>query len=142
MAQPVKKLAAVTGEDELDLDAPPEAEPAVKAVEPEPESEPEPEAPAEAEPKPADGWTHETLEFKGDTIEARKPTQQALAAFSLATSKYVSPQTQNEMTSLFIMRHLSPTSFERVFNRLMDPDETDYDINTIGALMREVANLP
>jgi hypothetical protein len=82
------------------------------------------------------------LEFKGDTLHARKPTQQALAAFTLATSKYVSTTMRNDMTGLFISRHLSPESYEQVFSRLMDPDDPDYTVETIGELMRGVVDLP
>lgn len=109
-------------------------QPALIPVEETPAPEPEPEPEVE-------GWGHETVEFEGDHLEVRKPTQQALAAFSLATSKYVSPQTRNDMTGMFILRHLSPESYERVFSRLMDPDDEDYNLNTIGALMRAIVEL-
>lgn len=85
-----------------------------------------------------ESWPHETIEFKGDTLEVRKPTQQALAAFSLSTSKYVSAETRNNMTGMFIQRHLSPESYERVFSRLMDPDDDVYSLETIGELMSAV----
>jgi hypothetical protein len=84
---------------------------------------------------------YQELEFKGDTLHARKPTQQALAAFTLATSKYVAMQVRNDMTGLFINRHLSPESYEQVFSRLMDPDDPDYTVETIGELMRGVVDL-
>ena len=93
------------------------------------------------EPEDDDAWTHEKIEFLGDTLEVRKPTEQALAAYSLATSKYVSMQIRNDMTGLFISRHLSPASYERVFSRLMDPDDDQYTIETIGLLMRSVVEL-
>lgn len=91
-----------------------------------------------ADPPGQDAWPHQTIEFQGDTLHVRKPTPQALAAFSLATSKFVSDQMRNNMTGMFIQRHLSPDSYERVFSRLMDPDDTDYTIETIGQLMRAV----
>ena len=86
-------------------------------------------------------WTHETVEFLGDTLQVRKPTQQAMAAFSLSTSKYVAAQMRNDMTGLFISRHLSPSSYERVFGRLMDPDDESYTVETIGNLMRAIVEL-
>lgn len=86
--------------------------------------------------------SYSELEFKGDTLHARKPSQQALAAFSLATSKYVNIQVRNDMTGLFISRHLSPESYERVFSRLMDPDDPDYTLDAIGELMSAVVNQP
>lgn len=83
-------------------------------------------------------WPHDTLEFKGDTLGIRLPTRQALAAFSLASSKYVSLNVKNDLTGLFIARHLSPESYGRVFSRLMDPDEDDYDVETVGELFNAI----
>lgn len=86
-------------------------------------------------------WPHQTIEFQGDVLQVRKPTPQALAAFSLATSKYVSNTMRNDMTGMFISRHLSPDSYERVFSRLMDPDDDEYTVDAIGQLMRAVVML-
>ncbi|QHB37761.1 tail assembly chaperone [Mycobacterium phage Imvubu] len=83
-------------------------------------------------------WPHGTVEFKGDTLGIRLPTRQALAAFSLASSKYVSLQVKNDLTGLFIARHLSPESYGRVFSRLMDPDEDSYDVETVGELFNVI----
>lgn len=96
---------------------------------------------ASTEPVSEDLWPHATITFKGDKLQVRKPTQQAMAAFSLGTSKFVSNQMRNDMTSLFIARHLSPQSYEQVFSRLMDPDDTEYTVDTIGQLMRAVVML-
>lgn len=87
-------------------------------------------------------WKHETLKFLDDVLEVRKPTAQALAAYSLASSKYVSNQIRNDMTGLFMVRHLSEASYERVFSRLMDPDDEKYTLDTIGELMRSIVELP
>ena len=111
------------------------------------ENAPKPPARAKAKSKPEvidveveegtdDGWVE--LEFHGDTLKVRPPSQQALAAFSLGTSKHVPSNTRNDLTGLFISRHLSPDSYERVFDRLMDPEDSSYDINSIGELMRLV----
>lgn len=81
------------------------------------------------------------LEYKGDKLQVRIPTQQALAAFSLSTSKYISGQVRNDMTGMFINRHLSPESYEQVFSRLMDPDDDDYTVESIGELMRHIVEL-
>lgn len=85
--------------------------------------------------------SYRELEFKGDSLQVRKPSVQALAAFSLATSKYVNSQIRNDMTGMFINRHLSPESYERVFSRLMDPDDDSYTVESIGELMRGVVEL-
>jgi hypothetical protein len=83
-------------------------------------------------------WEHDWLEFKGDKLGIRLPTRQALAAFSLASSKYVDMQVKNDLTGLFIARHLSPESYGRVFSRLMDPDENDYTVDTVGELFNAI----
>ena len=81
------------------------------------------------------------LEFKGDKLSVRIPSQQALAAFSLSTSKYVNSNVRNDMTGMFINRHLSPESYEQVFSRLMDPDDDGYTVESIGELMRAIVEL-
>lgn len=83
-------------------------------------------------------WPHDMLEFKGDLLGIRLPTRQALAAFSLASSKYVSLGVKNDLTGLFIARHLSHESYGRVFSRLMDPDEVGYDVDTVGELFNAI----
>lgn len=89
----------------------------------------------------ADEWAHEWIEFGGDRLSVRKPTQQALAAYSLAMSKFVPSQMRNDITGLFISRHMSPESYERVFSRLMDPDDTEYTVSTIGEVMKQIVEL-
>lgn len=105
-----------------------------------------PPARAKAKAKPAevidvevdedDGWRE--LEFHGDTLKVRPPSQQALAAFSLGTSKHIPAESRNNLTGMFVNRHLSPESYERVMDRLMSPDDQDYTVETIGDLMRAV----
>ena len=85
--------------------------------------------------------SYSTLEYKGDKLQVRSPSQQALAAFSLSTSKYISSQVRNDMTGMFINNHLSPESYERVFSRLMDPDDDGYTVESIGELMRAIVEL-
>lgn len=83
-------------------------------------------------------WDHDWLDFKGDKLGIRVPTRQALAAFSLASGKYVDIGVKNDLTGLFIARHLSPESYGRVFSRLMDPDEVDYTVDTVGELFNAI----
>jgi hypothetical protein len=87
------------------------------------------------------GWEHERLEFAGDRLAVRAPTQQALAGFSLASSKYVPSDVKNDMTGLFISEHLGPESYGRIMQRLMDGDDPDYTTDTIGTIMREIVML-
>ncbi|UOW93009.1 hypothetical protein SEA_CAIB_25 [Gordonia phage CaiB] len=112
----------------------------------EPVAEPEPEVVTgevirndEIATRPA--WPHDTLEFKGDVLEVRAPTEQAMAAFSLASGKYVPMQVKNDIVGLFVARHLSDDSYGQVFSRLMDPDDPAYSPETIGELMRAIVGI-
>lgn len=86
-------------------------------------------------------WAHAWIEFKGDRLAVRKPPDQALIALSVSSSKFVPPQRQNDVVGMFIERYLSPMTYDRVMSRLMDPDDTDYTIETLGELMREVSEV-
>lgn len=87
------------------------------------------------------GWEHQRLEFAGDLLAVRAPTQQALAGFSLASSKYVPNEVKNDMTGLFIVEHLGPESYGRVMRRLMDGDDPDYTSESVGVIMRDIVML-
>ena len=84
-------------------------------------------------------WEHEKIDFHGDVLEYRRPTQQALAAFALSSGKYIAQEKQNNFVGLFIRNHLSEASLERVFERLLDPDDTEFSMETIGELMRIIS---
>lgn len=136
----------------------PQPDPPTPVLDPQPVTiDPEPAVPADPEPevieKPsaevatreavgdivvAETWKHDWLDFRGDHLGIRSPTQQALAALSLASSKYVPLNVQNDITGLFIANHLSPDGYGRVFYRLMDPDDGEYTVETIGQLMRAI----
>lgn len=129
-----EKIAAYIEEASTDDD--PEADPTI--VEPEGPGTTIALAPSVDISKLGEDWPYDWLEFKGDKLGIRLPTRQALAAFSLASSKYVSLGVKNDLTGLFIARHLSPESYGRVFSRLMDPDESDYDVDTVGELFNAI----
>lgn len=84
-------------------------------------------------------WPHDYLQFEGDRLEVRLPTEQALSAFSISVSKYMPAEVQNDMVGLFISKHLSPESYTHVLARMMDPDEPTYTNKTIGLLMGAVS---
>ena len=86
-------------------------------------------------------WEHQSVEFYGDRLEVRKPTEQALAAFGLVSGKYMPMELQNNIVGLFVRQHVSPASWEKVLVRLLDPEDKEYTIATIGELMRTVANV-
>lgn len=80
-------------------------------------------------------WAHETIEYEGDVLGIRVPTQAALTAFTLGTGEFTPDFTRQSMTSMFIQNHLSPRSYGRVFSRMMAPDDT-FDDASLGGLMR------
>ncbi|AXN53297.1 tail assembly chaperone [Mycobacterium phage Thonko] len=82
----------------------------------------------------AEAWPHDFIDFKGDHLGVRLPKPQALAAFTLSSGKYIPNETKNDLTSLFMAKHLSPESYGRVMFRMMDPDDPDYDVDTVGEL--------
>lgn len=84
---------------------------------------------------------YHTIEHDGVTLQVRKPQPKALAAFSLATSKHVPQDVRNDMTGYFVYSHFSPESYEQVFYRLMDPDDTLYTAETVGEIMRRIVEL-
>lgn len=90
-----------------------------------------------AKPSP---WAHEFMEFGGDKLEIRVPTPQAMSALSLGMGKYVPAKMKNEISGLFIARHLSPDTYEHVYSRLMNPDDTGYNANSIGELIGALLN--
>lgn len=91
--------------------------------------------------KPEDTWPHELLEFKGDTLQVRAPSDQALTAFSLASGRFVPMEIKNDIVGLFVSKHLSLQSYGHVFARLMDPDDEGYNPETIGELMRAIVGI-
>lgn len=91
------------------------------------------------EPEP---WQHEILaDFYGEDWEVRKPSEQALAGFALASGKYVPQKLQNDLVGLFIKNHMSEESHERMYERLMNPDDPDFTPATLGEMMKEIATL-
>jgi hypothetical protein len=123
------------------------------AVEPEPVAEAEPEVDpaetdlgrwlaAETEYKQwkrdqtvEPDWAHETIEYMGDTLGIRVPSQGALTAFTLGTGEFTPDLTRQSMTSMFVQNHLSPRSYGHVFRRMMTPGDS-FDDNALGGLMR------
>ncbi|ACF05025.1 hypothetical protein Nigel_22 [Mycobacterium phage Nigel] len=133
-------LAEVAADNEPEVIVAPQDVPADLAVQDEPEDTGNAVALAVRFDVTTTGeeWKYDYLEFQGDKLGIRLPTRQALAAFSLASSKYVSMGVKNDLTGLFIARHLSPESYGRVFSRLMDPDDAEYDVDTVGELFNAI----
>ncbi|WP_255800859.1 hypothetical protein [Mycobacteroides abscessus] len=80
-------------------------------------------------------WEHDFLEFGGDKLEIRVPTPQAMSALSMGMGKYVPAKMKNDLSGLFLAYHLSPESYEHMYSRLMNPNDTGCNANTIGELI-------
>lgn len=86
-------------------------------------------------------WPHKEIVFKGETFNVRKPQPQALAAFSIISSKYMPEETQRDMLGLFLKNHLSPMSMERFAYRMFDPDDAEFDASSMGEMFRLIATV-
>ena len=86
-------------------------------------------------------WPHEFIEYRGDRLAVRKPTQQALVGFAVGSSRFVRAATQSNVLGLFIERHMSEASYDRMINRLLDPDDPDYTAKSVGAIVSKIVKL-
>lgn len=96
--------------------------------------------PEKREPLDPD-WAYERLEYKGDNLAVRKPTVQALAAFQLSSGKFIDPERQTDITSLFMDSHLGPDTYDRIMQRMISPDEPEYTKASIGEIMGAIVRL-
>ncbi|MGW5147527.1 hypothetical protein [Rhodococcus koreensis] len=90
--------------------------------------------------KEPEEWTHDTVDFMDETWEVKAPQPKALAAFALASGKYINPNMQNNMVGLFIKNHLSEKSHERLYERMMDADD-EFTQEHAGLLMQKIATV-
>lgn len=97
---------------------------------------------AGAEIAVVDEWEYQTIEYANETWQVRKPSPQALAGFMLATGKYVPNTVQQNMVGLFLVNHLSADSYERIYVRLLDPEDPDFTPDSLGEIMSMVATMP
>lgn len=86
-------------------------------------------------------WSHDTIEFAGETYHVRRPSDQALTGFALASSKYVPEKIKADIVGLFMRNHLSPASFVRLWERLLDPEDVGMTPESVGELMAALAKL-
>lgn len=84
-------------------------------------------------------WNHDQVEYGGELFNVKRPQPQALTAFAIASGKYVPEETQRNLVSLFVRNHMSPKSFLRFFERMMDPDDPDFDAAALGEMMRLIS---
>lgn len=90
---------------------------------------------------PTENWPHSWLEFRGDRLAVRTPKTSALSSYSIATSEGSSPARRNKYTRQLLERHMSPATYERVMDRMGDPDDEGYDEPEISELMTHIVQL-
>lgn len=87
------------------------------------------------------GWPYERIDYKGDSLAVRKPQMQALAAFQLSSSKFISDERKNDIVGLFVDQHMGRESYDHVMGRLMNPDDPDYTTESIADVMGKLVEL-
>lgn len=120
--------------------APTVAEPSVSAPAAVVEHAPEVAVEQPAEPEqwtPESDWAHDRIDFKGDTLGFRVPSEGAWMSYQMAVIEPTTELEQLVAIKRLLLRHLSPASYARVFiDRLGDSDEPDYTIQTVGELVK------
>lgn len=91
--------------------------------------------------EPQQDWPHQWIDYKGDRLAVRKPTQMGMAGFSLGSSPHNNPVRRNNLTGLFMSLHMADGTWWRVHGRMMNPDEVDYALESIGDLVRQIIEL-
>lgn len=117
-----------------------------EAVEPTPAAEVAVPTPAEVvDPAAEEKWTHQSewshdwLEFKGDKLGIRVPKGAALQA--LGAARHNSLEFQDRLVNLFVAKHLSPETYERVMYRMVDPDDEEFTTGAWGELISAIAEV-
>ncbi|MFA5711469.1 hypothetical protein [Mycolicibacterium sp.] len=85
-------------------------------------------------------WEHDWLDFHGDRLAFRVPKSAAIQGFVMAQSKYAPADLRGEAANLFLIKHLSPESFDRVLFRMSNPDDPAYSIKTVSELVEAIMN--
>lgn len=80
-------------------------------------------------------WPHDTLEFKGETLQIRIPDQGSITGMGIAFGKYVPEEVQTNLYRRFLSAHLSEDSLENVFSRLFNPDDPEFGAEAMGDLI-------
>lgn len=109
----------------------------------EPTSEPTPDAQA-ADPAKwvhEGKWDHQWLDFKGDRLAVKTPRPSVANSVIMLRSPLVSEDDRGNIISSIIASHLSHESWGRVQFRNINPDETEYTIETIGELLEALVEL-
>lgn len=117
------------------------AAPAMHAVQPAaaPES-PADEPPIELKPEPGwqhkGTWDHDWIDFHGDRLAIRIPSDAAREGYSIAAGPGSTGAEQLFYTRLFLQKHLSPESFIRIWDRHMTPGDQYEDGQMLKRLVQ------
>lgn len=84
-------------------------------------------------------WKRDRLEFKGDLLAIRKPPRQALAA--LHHAQYGPEHIAAKLYGKLLNQILGPESYERAMDRMMDFDDPEYTVETLGELVKTVSEI-
>lgn len=84
-------------------------------------------------------WKHDWLEFKGDKLAIRVPKGAALTAIGAA--RHNSLEFQDRLIHLFVAKHVSPETYERVMYRMVDPDDEEFTTGAWGELISAIAEV-
>jgi len=89
-----------------------------------------------------EGWKYDWLTYRGDELAVRIPNKSALHA--LSNLRYSTPEFQHKLFQRYMANHISPESYERVMDRMVDPDDPEYsdvavDSDPIGEIMNELS---
>lgn len=115
---------------------------------PEPAPEPAPNPVPTPGPEPAqsdwvhpDGWAYDWLDYRGDRLAVRIPNKSAIHAIS--NLAFSTPAFQQKLFHRFLDKHVSPDSYGRVCDRMVDPDDAGYsdiapDTDPLGEILREL----
>jgi hypothetical protein len=83
-------------------------------------------------------WLHQTMEFRGEHLQVRKPTQSALTALSLlAGIPDLEADFAVSVMGTFFAKHLSTSAARRVLTLMVDPD-ADFSYQELISAMNDL----
>lgn len=87
-----------------------------------------------------DAWPYGTTDIRGETFEIRKPLTNSLHVLAMATSGNAPVKTRDDMIIRFVKQHTSEKSFERMLERMLDPED-EFTLKDFDAVMRAITTL-
>ena len=110
-----------------------------------PPEQPEPEAVSEPEPEPEwvdpdSDWPHQWLDFHGDRLAVRLPQAAQILGLQYAVKTGRSEEYLLERMNKFLTNQIAPASYERLLDRMQDPDG-GYGAGITWELINELSKL-